>query len=609
MKLARLRVCGFQSFEDTGEIEFADGMNLIVGQNNSGKSALLRALQLGIADDRHRTPDKWATHELATPTVDMVINFRGDELRDGILRFGRQYIPIPESSQIADYVADYYLNSLWQRHSIQVAVTRGPGSQFNPGKYPCHDGFDFRPGKPIRALVAMPANGQVVGDIAYNNEDSLASLVTSLWMEDMFWFAPERFAMGECGNGYATRLSPNASNLPLVLQAIAGRQGDVFRKLVAHLREIFSTVGNLSIAPTPHGQVEIRVWPTERMERVELSFPLNQSGTGVAQVIAILTAVMTVDEAIVIVDEINSFLHPAAAKALLRILQTEYAHHQYIISTHAPEVISFSNARTVHLVKRDGYESSITRLDLVDVDAFREVADQLGVSMADVFAADRVVWVEGPTEELCFPLLYSVATGRSVPRGLVFTSVVATGDFLKKRRHKELVYEIYQQLSKVAGPLDVEVAFSFDSEELTETEKSEMIRDSRGAMHFLPRRMMECYLVNPEAIAEFLIQQDQEENNVNADLVTRKLIELAGVGKFKIPEWSGDLAEPGWLAKVDGAKLIAECCGQLSEHRVAFNKKNDTLALLQRILATHREQVTELLEYVEKLVASLGDRS
>ncbi len=607
MKLVRLRVRGFQSFEDTGDIEFVDGINLIVGQNNSGKSSLLRALQSSFADDRHRNPEKWGTHQLAAPVVDLVIKLRGDELRNGILRFGRQEIPVPESPTIADYVADYYLDALWERHAVHVNVTHGPGSLFNPGKYPCHDGFDFGSGRPPRTLIAVPNAGKVVGGIAHNNQDSLAGLVSSLWMEDMFWFAPERFAVGECGNGYATRLSPNANNLPLVLQAMAGRQGDVFRKLVVHLRDIFSSVGNLSVAPTSGGQVEVRVWPTERMERVELSFPLSQSGTGVAQVIAILTAVMTVEEAVIVIDEINSFLHPAAAKALLRILQTEYAQHQYIISTHAPEVVSFSNARTVQLVKRKGYKSTVARLDLADVEAFRDVAGQLGVSMADVFAADRVVWVEGPTEELCFPLLYSEATGETLPRGLVFTSVVATGDFLKKQRHKELVYEIYQRLSKVAGPLDVTVAFSFDSENLQETEKKEMVRDSKGAMHFLPRRMIECYLINPDAIAEFLIQRDPEHSILHADLVTRKLMELAGSDKFVIREWAGDLAEPGWLAKVDAAKLISDCCGQISQSRVTFKKKDDTLALLQRAISADRAQLAELLEYVKNLVKSLSN--
>ena len=135
----------------------------------------------------------------------------------------------------------------------------------------------------------------------------------------------------------------------------------------------------------------MRVWPTEARERVELSFPLISSGTGVSQVIALLTAILTVDKAVIIIDEINSFLHPAAVKAMLRILQTQFMQHQYIISTHAPEVIGFSNPKTIHLVKRTGYESSIERLDLAKVGNFREVAEHLGVSMADVFAAERII--------------------------------------------------------------------------------------------------------------------------------------------------------------------------------------------------------------------------
>ncbi len=316
-----------------------------------------------------------------------------------------------------------------------------------------------------------------------------------------------------------------------------------------------------------------------------LSFPLNSSGTGVSQVIALLTAIMTVDNAVLIIDEISSFLHPAAVKALLRILQTEYAHHQYIISTHAPEVIGFSNPRTVHLVKRDGYESSVTQLNLMQVDAFRAVAENLGVSMADVFAADRVVWVEGPTEELCFPLLYQQATGQPLPRGTIFTSVMATGDFFAKRRDRELVYQIYQRLSQVAVPLVVAVAFSFDSENLTDAEKENMIRDSRGAMHFLPRRLIECYLVNPDAIAAFIADRDSEPARIDAGMAAAKLVELAGADKFRITEWSGDLTNPAWLTKVDAANLIADTCALLSEHRVTFNKKDDTLALLQKVQA------------------------
>jgi energy-coupling factor transporter ATP-binding protein EcfA2 len=283
-----------------------------------------------------------------------------------------------------------------------------------------------------------------------------------------------------------------------------------------------------SVRPRPdNNNIEIRVWPTEAREHVELSFPLNNSGTGVSQVIALLTAIMTIENAVIIVDEINSFLHPAAVKALLRILQTQYSQHQYIISTHAPEVVGFSNPRTIHLVKRSGYESTVTPLVLEHVNQFREIAEHLGVSMADVFAAEQLIWVEGPTEELCFPLLYAHATGAPLPRGTIFTSVVATGDFIAKKRDRELIYQIYRRLSSATALLVQSVQFSFDREELNAQEIEDTIRHSKGAVHFLPRRHIECFLINAEALAIFIKARDLGTGSRSAPMQSRHLSELA----------------------------------------------------------------------------------
>jgi predicted ATP-dependent endonuclease of OLD family len=144
---------------------------------------------------------------------------------------------------------------------------------------------------------------------------------------------------------------------------------------------------------------------------------------------------LTFEQATIVIDEISSFLHPAAAKALLRIIQTNYAHHQYIIATHSPEVLSTGNPATVHIVRRRGYDSDVKRVDLDKVDQLREVADHLGVSMTDFFGAERIIWVEGRTEELCFPFIYEKKFGE-LPRGLILTSVIATGDFNVKERRE-----------------------------------------------------------------------------------------------------------------------------------------------------------------------------
>ncbi|WP_417676467.1 ATP-dependent nuclease [Roseibium sp.] len=597
MKLSKVRITGFQSFSDSGDIEFSDGINLIVGQNNAGKSSLLRALQPGLPDDRHRSHEHWEEAMLPKPSVSLTIGISGQEFRLMLLRQEKNIMPTP-----GDQKAKVYLDSLFAKSHIPVELRhtagQGPNAYFDDQQY----------WNSIVTSSFRSKNGALLfeGSVQGAGQGNLPNIIQEFWRSQMFYFAAERMTIGESSHGYVERLSPKANNLPAVLLTLSGNRGDTFTKLIQHLREIFPTVGNISVGSNPNNSnIEIRVWPTEAMLRRELSFPLNNSGTGVAQVIAILTAIMTVENAVIVIDEINSFLHPAAVKALLRILQTEYSQHQYIISTHSPEVISFSNPNTLHLVKRTDYESTVERLDLEKLENFREVADHLGVSMADVFAADNIVWVEGPTEELCFPFVYKYTTGKPLPKGTIITPVTATGDLGRRKRDRQLVFEVYERLSKAGAPLVKSVKFSFDSEELTEEAKDEMQRDSGGRMHFLPRRHFECYLLNPAAIAAFLNEKDSGPSSTHTEVtVSEKLSELAGTQGFHNSEWNGDMTNEAWVSKVDAAKLIGATCKALTEQRVTFNKKADSLFLLKHVLAHNNSSLQSLMEYVCGLVDS-----
>lgn len=604
MRLTKIRVEGFQSFLDSGEVDFEDGFNLIIGQNNSGKSALLRAMLPEIPDDRHRRPDSWEAYKLPQPKISLIIEASGRELSNWILRLGgQQFIPVVPS-KINDMPP--VIDSMWLSPIHSAYLFRTNSSIFG-GHYPTLKNFDYEPGSQQTCASITVDNGEMNISAQSRTEDSVPSIFWDAWNKDMFYFSAERMTIGESIHGHAFRLAPNASNLPNVLHTLHNERGDVFDKLVAHLTEIFPTVGNVSVRTRPdNSNFEIRVWPTPARERVELSFPLNSSGTGVAQAISILAAIMTVDHAVIIIDEVNSFLHPAAVKALLRILQTEYHQHQYIISTHAPEVIGFSNAKTIHLVKREGYESKVERLSLDSVDQFREVAQHLGVSMADVFAADRVIWVEGPTEEVSFPFIYQAYSGHPVPRGTIITSVAATGDFNRKR-DREIVYEIYRRLSSAASTLVVATMFSFDAEELSDADKIDMTKEAGGRLYFLPRRHIECYLLEPAAIANMIVAKDPSAANVvTSDVVAAKLTELAANQKFSIAEWTGNISDPNWQAKVDAAKLIGQAVSDISEGRATFRKKDDSLALIQDIVARDREILRPLFEYVTSLIEAIS---
>lgn len=341
------------------------------------------------------------------------------------------------------------------------------------------------------------------------------------------------------------------------------------------------------------------------MDHPELSFPLSYSGTGLGQVLAILSVVMTTSESVIIIDEINSFLHPGAVKILLRLLQTEYTQHQYIISTHSPEVISFSNPSTLHLVQRDGYRSRVRQMDLEKVRELREVTRELGISMADVFAADRIIWVEGPTEEICFPEIYKAETKKAVPAGCKILAVSDTGR-LTGGRNKDATFQLYRSLAEKAAPLVSDVKFSLDSEALTPDQKTDLARAAKGSVEFLPRRHLECYLIHAGSIADFIAHR-QKEASSDASVPTEKEVEtalknLAGSEQFKVPDWKNELEDEAWLAQVDAAKLIREVCTVVSETRVTFNKNGDSFSLLQLVIKNNPSQIKKLSDYVRLLV-------
>lgn len=72
---------------------------------------------------------------------------------------------------------------------------------------------------------------------------------------------------------------------------------------------------------------------------------------------------------------------------------------------------------------------------------------ELGASLGDVFGADRVLWVEGPTEELCYPKILR-SLGRRRLAATVILAVRSTGEF--EGRHADAILDIYSRVSNSA---------------------------------------------------------------------------------------------------------------------------------------------------------------
>ncbi|MBS1082489.1 AAA family ATPase [Gluconobacter kondonii] len=605
MKINSLIINNFQAFEKTEEIKLSDKMNLIIGQNNSGKSSILRSLNFNIANDSH------ISYEGKKNSPDIIIDIEINsselllEIKNGPYK-SVIYSPVKSrfSSQGIDDIEDFFRGY----DLINFKIKNTPSEfKLENNEYNYFQKKQLTEDDPIEFLTIKNHSGDTYCEFEINyfdkKEDTIL-FIKNLWNRKFFHFVAERLNTSKCALERTTLLAPNAQNLPSVLHTLRGERGSVLNKIINHLKEIIPSVGNIStvISPDRNDMVEIRVWPTEEMDGLDRSFSLSQSGGGISQVLSILCSIATSDNSIIAIDEIDTFLHPAAVKSLLRIIQTEYQTHQYIITTHSPEVISFSNPDKVLLVRRDGYSSSIEEVKIDDINILRDASNHLGVSMNDVFAAKRIIWVEGQTEEFCFPWIYNEICGKKTPIGTFFTAVVATGSFLEKRKDRELVYKIYQSLTQATSLYTEHPVFSFDAEGLSLVEQSEMNQRSSGSIHFLPRRMLECYVLNPEAIKNLIHEKNEDYRHIESSLVEETIMEFAKERKFLIKDIDPDFSSIDWLKSIDAAKIIKLTIEKLTECTVEFKKTTDVLFLLKNIHLNYPDNLLELSDYVKKLV-------
>lgn len=602
MKLKQFTINEFQSFNDSGEINLKNSMNLIIGQNNSGKSSILRSLDADLLPDSHVHKEG----SKKNPFVRLKIKITGEEFFDCVsAEKNPMSIKRPNHNPGIKSGARSFFGKgdEWEFDVINI-----PEKGFCQ-KEEYYNYFSGERDSSPRYISIEFKDGEMKfseKNIQASEEDDIPKIINRIWRKKFFHFVAERLNINQCHLERTENLYQDARNLPALIHTLHGERGSVLQKIIRQLREILPSVGNISVALSSgrNDMVEIRVWPTENMDGPGRSFSLSQSGAGISQVLAILCCVATSENSVIAIDEIDTFLHPCAVKALLRVMQTEYSSHQYIITTHSPEVISFSNPETVFLVRREEYSSSVTSVDIKNIDELRSASDHLGVSMNDVFAAKRIIWVEGQTEELCFPWIYENVCKKQLSIGTFFTAVVATGNFLEKRKDKKLVYEIYERLTKAVSLYVNNPVFSFDQEGLSQQNQRDMIRQSGGMIQFLPRRMLECYTLDPSAIRDLIKSKDEgKSDTLTASAVEEAMMSIArNDTKLIVKDAEIDISNNAWLEKIDAANLIDKTIGQLTEGRLDFRKTKDTLYLIMRINKLSPCKLEALGIYISSLV-------
>jgi hypothetical protein len=592
MYLKKLRILNYKGFRDSGWLEFGPGFNVVIGQNNSGKTALLECIRLQNGENKpHRSADiprNFPLDQNSRFEFDLIV--RGSELVESVQRTKRQF-QIPKTHGDNQDIAKY----LFYGNYIDVKLVAYPGATYLGRAFPSFEsGFIATD---LTHIIGPSSDIEKIDVLGHNHSpktDQIPEIIHSGLSGKFYFFKAERLNIGTYPMSDEIVLQPNAANLPAVIANLTNRSLPKTQEFNRNVTSIFPSI-KLIQAPNVGNQYRIRIWNSDpSTDRDDLAAFLEDSGSGIGQVLAILYVAMTMPPSVIAIDEPNSFLHPGATKKLLQILK-QYK-HQYIISTHSTDIISSVEPDSLHLVQWQDGESKVTALDASQVRDMRIVLNDVGVGLSDVFAADRVIWVEGQTEQECFPKIVRHG-GIKIPLGLSFLAVHNTGDFEAKDWAARKIWEMYKQLSNANGILPVATAFSLDSETRTLKEKHDLARETEGKMHFLPRRAYENYLLSPSAIADVINQSlDADKAVSNTDVEDWIKAHGKDFHPKSIAPDTGNWND--WVRDCDAAKLLHKLFGDISDATVEYRKTQHSIALTDWLLENSPEALKELSGYV-----------
>jgi energy-coupling factor transporter ATP-binding protein EcfA2 len=625
LKITSVRVKNYKSYRDSGLLKLYTGFNLITGQNNAGKTALLEAISLTFENRPHRSSFTMPVPESvidAQSSVDICMEVEGAEFNDTVLIPGASFqIPAPVHGTSINSVTQFthpnvstmteVLEWILSRDIVHLKMTIKPGHAVHHdipsfGLYPTtlpsagaiqYAQFEVDMEKRPICRGLSNLSGAVHADVGTFCFQTLRGRI--------YYFKAERYNLGACETGSSTILRPDASNLAEVLANLQSNQSR-FRRYNEIVKFVLPQVKQVSAHNISSNRVEARIWLEDPAnEREDLAFPIHEAGTGVGQVLAILYVVMNSNvPRTILIDEPQSFLHPGAARKLIDVLK-QYPHHQYILTTHSPTIISSTNPSTLTLIKQEDVISTLHPLDTDQNEHLREYLSEIGASLADVFGADNVLWVEGATEEICFPLILK-ARGTSL-MGTSIVGVKSTGDLQgKNRKEAQTIFDIYSKLSTGTGLIPPAIGFIFDRDELTNSEQTDIKRSSRDAVVFLKRRLYENYLLNVDsicAVAKEIWDANKNIAEFRASPVTTNEIEEwleAHKNEAKYYTREHPYSEESWQENVHGATLLSDLFNAIFEGKVPYRKTEHSVALTKRIITDKLECFDEIGQLIEE---------
>jgi hypothetical protein len=599
--MLRITARNVANFENSGPFELSPGINVIVGINNSGKTALLWTLSmLGTFMSRDETP--------GTPKGQSAGWVRERERR--LQRYLRAdgNIAITVEHDLDPVIRDLTIKQLcdWAgnpktlpfdqaRETFEWNVVRSNGNgeicllepvnvwynrsgerkktsifhPFEDRQYFLTHPFDEPPPdtwapSPFAVDPYGAENGARLWRLAVDRKPGGLEIIWPAILSSVAVVSANRVTPEpEATKKQSLDLQPDIRNLAQVLSTMQlttpelrdGRKR--FAEIEADLCAVFPEVTGVRT----EGRSQPNITNDDSVEIMldlarGINVSLTNSGSGVQQILALLCAAYLRNRpSLFLIDEPHSFLHPAAERTLLRILERlgKEQGHIFCIATHSPIMASHAR-RSLWAISNLSGSGQIANLANI-----QDVLALLGVQASDIFTYDRVLFVEGDSDVSAMRAVLSHFDAKGVFERTKLVGVVGDGHF-KKPKSAAHLRKLLTEAS--AAPFNTPVGFLFDGS----NRKEEEIADFRRALDHRPSSVfgvlqqgdLEDYLLEPEVVCRLIDEERKRlglERDPNLPSFIRATLKADGKAADRLEKCFSTIEGWGYQKTIHGPAL------------------------------------------------------
>jgi predicted ATPase len=588
MKLVSLVLSNYKSVEQSGEIVINENVTILAGKNNTGKTSLIEAI--------HKIFNgQWADFVSKNPEnpdisiLEMVVNFNEEELTyiDNIFVVAGYKFKVYNSSLykfLFRFNQSLNMSCILTLHAINESV-----KEPSPGRYIPVFINDSTGTENLSQISPKYQISSISGSLnTVNGSPNIIFEAFNLLKNRIVYISGARYVPNQEKAELHENLNINGTNLNAYLYSLHNNKEKVYKVIVNTFKRIFNDVLDFSTPINASQQTNISLY----FEGLDKPIPLFNCGSGFTHVLMLLCVLYSQENRVVLFDEPHVYLHPSAEKAIYDLM-SENNGHQYILTTHSPILINYPIDKNLYLVNKINGISTFTKLDAVG-----EILNDIGVSNSDFALSEKVLFVEGETEEIVIPMILGHFGMRQIGYSYRVLKMKGTGkEFSKKtamQNNKDKLDLILGGISESPIPYMILI----DLDEKDERKIGELQEKYGESLKVLGRREIENYFIDcyeqisiviNESCRNAITTPEAIEQSVNSILIQTE--------NMHFYRNKGQINDP--IKQIIGSRVLEQL---FSEYGLYYNKVTHGVELVKCIIKNDPEKLMPIIELLEDFI-------